>query len=151
MQIYPRNPPQAGVAFGVAYDSGKGEIFVTHAGVNNVTVISDTTNAVVATVPVGNTPEDLAYDSRTGQIFVANTVDGTVSVISDSTNAVVSTVTVGGGAFGVAYDSGKGEIFVTNAGDSTVSVISEFVCYCNSNFVPLSNLNCDCFPIPNST
>ena len=56
-------PPQAGVAFGVAYDPGKGEIFVTHAGVNNVTVISDTTNAVVATVPVGNTPEELAYDS----------------------------------------------------------------------------------------
>ncbi len=53
----------AGVAYGVAYDSGKGEIFVTHAGVNTVTVISDTTNTVVANVPVGNTPEDLAYDS----------------------------------------------------------------------------------------
>ena len=90
-------PPQAGVAYGVAYDSGKGEIFVTHAGVNTVTVISDTTNAVVANITVGNTPEDLAYDSHTGQIFVTNIVDGTVSVISDSTNTVVSTVTVGNG------------------------------------------------------
>ena len=80
---------------------------------------------MVATVPVGNTPEELAYDSSTGQIFVANTVDGTVWVISDSTNTVTSTITAGGGAFGVAYDSGKNEIFVSNAGDSTVSVISE--------------------------
>ena len=115
----------AGVAYGVAYDSGKGEIFVTHAGVNAVTVISDITNAVVANITVGLHPYDVAYDSHTGEIFVANTIDGTVSVISDNTNAVVSTVTVGNGAFGVAYDSGKGEIFVTNAGDSTVSVISD--------------------------
>ena len=114
-----------GVAYGVAYDSGKGEIFVTHAAVNAVTVISDSTNAVVANVTVGLTPEELAYDSHTGDIFVTNVVDGTVSVISDSTNAVVATVTVGNGPFGVAYDPGKGEIFVTNAADSTVSVISD--------------------------
>ncbi len=113
-----------GVAYGVAYDSGKGEIFVTNAGVNAVSVISDTTNAVVANITVGLTPEELAYDSSTSEIFVTNTVDGTVSIISDSNNTVVTNVTVGSGPFAVAYDSGKNETFVTNAADSTVSVIS---------------------------
>jgi YVTN family beta-propeller protein len=115
----------AGVAYGVAYDLAKAEIFVTHSGVNTVTVISDSTNTIIANISVGLTPEELAYDSRTGQLFVANTVDGTVSVISDSTNQVVSTVTVGNGPFGVAYDPSKSEVFVTNAADSTVSVISD--------------------------
>ena len=61
----------------------------------SVSVISDSTNAVVATVTVGINPESVAYDSGKGEIFVANDGSNTVSVISDSTNAVVATVTVG--------------------------------------------------------
>ncbi len=79
---------------GVAYDSGKGEIFVANAGSNTVSVISDSTNAAVANVTVGNRPAGVAYDSGKGEIFVANYLSNTVSVISDSTNTVVATVTV---------------------------------------------------------
>ena len=35
---------------GVAYDSAKGEVFVTNYGDNTVSVIDDSTNAVVATI-----------------------------------------------------------------------------------------------------
>ncbi len=79
---------------GVVYDSGKDEIFVTNSGENTVSVISDTTNTVVATVVVGANPFGLAYDSNRGEIFVANYGSGTVSVISDSNNTVVATVKV---------------------------------------------------------
>ena len=117
----------------IAYDSGKGEIFVTletATGTNPsslVSVISDSTNAVVANINVGNDPDGIAYDSGKGEIFVANGKDSTVSVISDSNNTVVATIPVGNGLNGVAYDSGKGEIFVANQGSGTVSVISDSV------------------------
>jgi YVTN family beta-propeller protein len=37
----------------VAYDSGKGEVFVTNSYSGNVSVISDANNTVVASIPVG--------------------------------------------------------------------------------------------------
>ena len=41
---------------GLAYDSGKGEIFVANYYTDTVSVISDSTNSVVATVTVGEAP-----------------------------------------------------------------------------------------------
>ena len=69
---------------GVAYDSGKGEVFVANYAAGTVSVISDSNNAVVATVTVGANPYGVAYDSGKGEVFVADTSDNTVSVISDS-------------------------------------------------------------------
>ena len=68
----------------VAYDSGKGEIFVTDPESNTVSVISDSTNSLVETVSMGPNPMFAAYDSAKGEIFVANQINDTVSVISDS-------------------------------------------------------------------
>src|SRR5271169_4363367 len=114
-----------------AYDSSKGEVYVTNEGVATVSVISDSSNSVVATVPMRFSPTTIAYDSGKGEMFVANggpsTTLGTISVISDNTNTVVANVTVGTTPVGVAYDSNKGEIFVANSGDQPpdVSVISD--------------------------
>ena len=96
----------------------------------NVSVISDSTNAVVATVTAGNFPYGMAYDSAKGEVFVFNEDSGTVSVISDSSNSVVATIT--GIAVqnvtptSIAYDPAKGEIFASNAiiSDSTNTVIA---------------------------
>ena len=90
-----------------------------------MSVISDSTNTVVANVTVGTTPYAPAYDSGKDEIFVTNHGSNSVSVISDSNNTVVANVTVGTTPYSAVYDSGKGEIFVTNAGDNTVSVISD--------------------------
>jgi YVTN family beta-propeller protein len=111
----------------VAYDSGKGEVFVTNQAYNGnyVSVISDATNAVVASIPVGASPWGMAYDSGNGELYVANDGAQTVSVISDSSNSVVATIPVEDHPFGVAYDSGKGEIFEANFDSGTVSVISD--------------------------
>jgi len=51
---------------------------------NTVSVISDATNSVVATVNVGSSPDGAAYDSGQGEVFVANFGSNTVSVISDA-------------------------------------------------------------------
>ncbi len=81
---------------------------------NTVSVISDNTNTVIATIPVGGYPYGVAYDSAKGEIFVVNLHDNNVMVISDSTNAVVATIPVGQSPYNIAYDSAKGELFVTN-------------------------------------
>ncbi len=114
------NTPQ-----GIAYDSGKGEIFVSNGQGNTVSVISDNTNTVIATIPVGGYPDGVAYDSAKGEIFVVNLHDNNVMVISDSTNAVVATIPVGQSPYNIAYDSAQGELFVTNSYDGTVSVVSD--------------------------
>ena len=102
----------------VAYDSGKGEVFVSNYGSNTVSVISDSTNKVVATIEVGSGPAGSAYDPAKGEVFVSNFGSNTVSVISDSTNAVVTNVTIassgtgGSGPNGIAYDPTRGELYV---------------------------------------
>jgi DNA-binding beta-propeller fold protein YncE len=90
----------------VAYDSGKGEIFVANegvvAGTSTISVISDSNNTAVATIPV-EAPFGVAYDSGKSKIFVTNTlfepsllnpttnfISNTVSVISDSSNTSAS-------------------------------------------------------------
>ncbi len=128
----------------VAYDSVKGEVFVVDIGATTtvgsnsasagmVSVISDATNSVVATVAVGSDPNGIAYDAAKGELFVtnagrnpsdisaANFNTGVVSVISDATNTVVATVPVGPFPQGIAYDSIKGELFVTNGGKTATS------------------------------
>jgi YVTN family beta-propeller protein len=112
----------------MAYDSGKGEVFVANknnTNGNTVSVISDKTNAVVATDTVGQNPSGLAYDSGKGEVFVLNANSNDLSVISDTTNAVVATIPVGSGPNDVTYDSGKGEVFVPNWNSGTVSVVSD--------------------------
>jgi len=110
--------------YGVAYDSGKGEIYLTNVDFHLVYVISDRTNTVVATIPVGIMPSGIAYDSAEGRLFVTNFGSDSVSIISDSNYDVVATITVGSQPMGIAYDSGKEEIFVANYGSNTVTVIS---------------------------
>src|SRR5256712_3205154 len=113
------------LAVAVAYDSGKGEVFVANSQSNTLSVISDTTNTVVATIPVGSTPYGVAYDGGKGEVFVTNLASNSVSVISDGTNTVVATIPVGSDPIGVAYDAGKGEVFVANYFSDYVSVISD--------------------------
>ena len=111
--------------YGAAYDSAKGEIYLTNVDFHLVYVISDTTNTVVATIPVGIMPSGIAYDSAGGRLFVTNFGSDSVSVISDSSYDVVATIAVGSQPMGIAFDSGKKEIFVANYGSDSVSVISD--------------------------
>jgi YVTN family beta-propeller protein len=109
----------------IAYDSGKGEIFVTNDQSDNVSVISDANNRVVASIPVGRYPQGVSYDGGKGEVFVTNLWDNNVSVISDSNNTVVASIFGGSNPYGTAYDSGEGELFLTNQLGAWVRVISD--------------------------
>jgi YVTN family beta-propeller protein len=146
------NVPVGNLPFGLAYDSGKGEVFVTNVNDDTVSVISDNSNTVVATVPVGEDPQGIAYDSGAKEIFVANlasnqATSGIVSVISDSNNTVVATVPVGDAPEGITYDSGKSEIFVSNSFyNMGTSYASDTV-----KVIPVSTANPTLSPTPTLT
>jgi len=74
-------------AFGAAYDSATGRLFVAgaHSPHSTVFVISVATNQVVSTLTAGNYTMGVGYDSGTGELFVANFDSNTVTVISDGT------------------------------------------------------------------
>ena len=133
----------------LAYDSAKGEIFVTSGGYVGaggalahdpiVQIISDGNNSIVGTViatqniaPYRNptfsrTPLGMAYDPSMGEIFLCDNgggyVQGGVWVISDSDNQVVTEIGVPY-AHEAVYDPAQSEIFVTN-GTNSVTVIND--------------------------
>jgi YVTN family beta-propeller protein len=108
---------------GVAYDSGNGNIYVASFLSRSVSVISTATNAVVASVPVGNA-SDITYDSGNGNLYVSNYWSRNISVISGATNKVTGSIFVGGYPYGVRYDSGSGNLYVENWID-TLLVVSD--------------------------
>jgi YVTN family beta-propeller protein len=121
--LYTGDPAPMGLAdyYGL---SPNGRVYAADSTSANVTVISATTNTVVATIPVGLGPVGVAYDDGNNEVYVADSASSNVSVISGTTNTVVATIPVGVGPFGVAYDSANGEVYVANDASNNVSVIS---------------------------
>ena len=122
----------------LAYDSGKGEIFVGSESTespygNLIQVISDSTNKVVATIQFTASDPTLgpmAYNPAKGEIYVNSGISTTVGIISDSTNKFVGAVNtngVAGSACGIAYDSGTGTVYaISNIGTpGSIAVISD--------------------------
>jgi YVTN family beta-propeller protein len=122
-------------SYGIAYDSGLGEVFVSNPESGNVSVISTATNKVVATIGLPlEYPEQLVYDSGQNEVFAINDqydlYHSSVTVISDATNTVVGTITVPYGAISLGYDRGMGEVFVGSdfygvGGTCNVTVIND--------------------------
>ena len=77
--------------------------------IDTVSVISDSSNTVIATINVGAGPLGLVYDSSKSEIFVSNELSSgnDISVISDTDNKVVATVNGGSAPEGLAYDSSQ--------------------------------------------
>ncbi len=108
----------------VAYDSGKGVVFVANSESDSVSVINETMDTVISTISVGTDPLAATYDSGKGEVFISNEKSANVSVINDTSDTVVQTIAVAGYPLFSAYDGAKGEIFVTND-QTSVAVISD--------------------------
>ncbi len=105
----------------MAYDAAKGEMFVlANTGAptgGHVLVVNDTSDSIVADVPLGEIVNGIAYDPAMKEVFVAGgpgVGSGYVRVISDTTNTVVGNVTLGGSGGPVLYDAARGEVVVGN-------------------------------------
>jgi YVTN family beta-propeller protein len=71
-------------------------VYVPDTNVNTVSVIDTSTNAITATIPVGNAPTYTAVTPDGSQVFVSNSLGTSVSVISASSDTVTATIPVSG-------------------------------------------------------
>ena len=119
--------------FGLAYDSAKGEMFVSeykqgYSG--GVEVIPDNSNKPTVTIPLGSGCTGIAYDSGTNEIYVCDAYTMTVSVISDASNTITRNITINSYPGSLVYDATKKEMFVSVTIGVDVSIIPD-----NSNSV----------------
>ena len=91
---------------------------------NTVSVISGRTNAVTATIRLGNFPFAVAVDPKTNTIDVTTFNANTVLLINGRTNTVNATIHVGSEATGIAVDWKTNTAYVANISGHTVSVLA---------------------------
>jgi YVTN family beta-propeller protein len=99
--------------------------YITNATSHDVSVVNIATNAVAATIPVGNSPQGVSVNSDGSKVYIANgSFTGTVSVINAATNTVTTTIPVGHYPSGISVSPDGSKVFVANMyNPGTVSVI----------------------------
>ncbi len=91
---------------------------------DNVSVINTATNAVVATIAVGNQPYGVSNSPDGSRVYVTKVGSDNVSVINTASNAVVATIVVGDSPYGVSTSPDGSRVYVANAVSGNVSVIN---------------------------
>src|SRR5919112_5992107 len=117
-------PIRGTVPYGIAFNSANNNMYVANADSSTVSVISGSTDSVIATILVGRVPVWIAYAPPNNKLYVTNLGSNDVYVINGATNQVIKNIPVGDGPFGIAYNPSNNNVYVANAFDGTVSVIS---------------------------
>lgn len=125
------------------YDSTNGDLYVpcSYLGSNganasfNVSVISGSTNRVIANISIpGTNYGPLTYDRSNGDLYAETSTEAglpgppsywtNISVISGGTNTVIATIPLGAYSVGLAYDDENGDLYANSGWTGNVSVIS---------------------------
>jgi YVTN family beta-propeller protein len=109
---------------GIAYNSANNNTYVANRDSSTVSVISGSTDSVIATILVGRQPVWIAYVPPNNKLYVTNFGSDDVYVINGATNKVIKNIPVGNGPVGIAYSPSNNNVYVANTGDGTVSVIN---------------------------
>ncbi len=112
---------------GVVYDPTTSEVFVADSETNEIYVISDTNDMVVASIWLGAAcvnPFGLAYDPDSREVLVAETGAGVIAAISDLNDSVAATIPVHENIWSLAYDSALDELFAAAPDQGNISVVS---------------------------
>ncbi len=88
-----------------------------------MTVRSTNTDAIIATINVGEDPRGVAMSPDGTRLYVVNKEDDTLSVIRTSTNTVLATIDVGDSPNEVAISPDGTRAYVTNSFNDSVSVL----------------------------
>lgn len=91
---------------------------------NTVSVINTTTNAIAASITVGNNPFGVSVSNDGTRVYVSNYSSNSVSVINTSTNTVISTISVGTFPMGIIVSADGSRVYVANQISNNVSVIN---------------------------
>ena len=90
-----RQDPGGAYPYGVAVNKAGTRLYVTNNSSATVSVIDTGSNAVIATISVGQDPYGVAIDTAGGLAYVANQVSNNLSVIDAESNTVIATVAAG--------------------------------------------------------
>jgi YVTN family beta-propeller protein len=112
--------------FGVHWDGTN--IWVSDTGADVVRKINPTSGAILATVTVGDRPEEIT--SGAGSVWVSNQTSNNVSRIDPATNTVTATISAPSGsavrtahfAFGLCWFGGQSSLFGIDPATNTVTV-----------------------------
>src|SRR5579864_7917083 len=94
-------------------------VYVNNHDSNSVSVINTQTNTVIATVPVGITPDFVVITPDGTQVYVADFGGTAVSVINTQTNTVIATIPVGINPYLMAVTPDGTQVYVPNNGSNT--------------------------------
>lgn len=97
--------------------------YIANSASDNVSVIDISSNTVIATVPVGQSPYGVAVNPTGTRVYITNIGSNSVSVIDTATNTVKASITVGAGPRGVAVNPAGTRVYVANTYADSVSVI----------------------------
>lgn len=111
-------------AFGFSVANAQSFGYVANSGSSSVSVIDTVSNTVVATIPVGSSPQGVAITPNGAFVYVANSGSNNVSVIATASNAVVTAIPVTGFPTGVAITPDGAFAYVTDQLSASVSVIA---------------------------
>jgi YVTN family beta-propeller protein len=87
----------------VGVDPSTGTVYVANEDSNTVSVISEATGTVTATIGVGSSPCGVGVDPGTHGVYVANDVSNTVSVITSTGTPTITTTSLPSGTVGTGY------------------------------------------------
>ena len=108
---------------GMAFNPMNGRIYLANFGMGKVSVISDTTNNIVATITVGSNPFGALYDPLNQKVYISDYSSAVLSKIDPATNTVIANLSAGNGPWNIALDTVNGLLYITNLGSNTVTVI----------------------------
>jgi YVTN family beta-propeller protein len=114
---------------GIQYNPSNDDIYVGNRDSDSVSVIDSSTNTVIDTIQVGDSPRDYSpiFNPSNNDMYVANKHSHDVSVIDSSTNTVIDPISVGLSPYYLEYNPSNNDIYVANSNSNTVSVISTTV------------------------
>ena len=98
--------------------------YVGNTSNNTISVINLVTNAVIATIPVGQTPYGVSVSHDGTKAYITNGLGNTVSIINTATNTVSATINVGGTPQGIVVNPSGTKVYVVNFNSHTISVIN---------------------------
>ena len=88
-------PVRGTFPYGIAYNSANNNMYVANADSSTVSVISGSTDSVIATILVGRVPVGIAYAPPNNKLYVTNIDSNDVYVINGATNKVIKNIPVG--------------------------------------------------------
>lgn len=115
-------PVGIGQVVGLAVNEAASLLYVSNSD-GNLYVVDENTQAIVGTVLLGQSPNQVAYNAANNQVYVARAGNDTVAIVDGSTYVVLQYLNTGNWPWGVVANSSTNTVYVSHAVGATVAVI----------------------------